>query len=64
MLEMKITVIAKPNSKREKIEIIDERTLKIFVTYPAIDNKANHESSISIIRGQKSKLKIIEIYRL
>ncbi|MFN3995947.1 MAG: DUF167 domain-containing protein [bacterium] len=71
---MKITVIAKPNSKKEKIEVINEKTLKIYISAPAVDNKANEaiievlsryykipKTSIFISKGQKSKIKIVEI---
>jgi uncharacterized protein (TIGR00251 family) len=71
---MKISIIAKPNRKEEKIEKTDENEFKVFVKAPAKKGKANErilevlaeyfgisKSQIKIISGLKSKNKIIEI---
>ncbi len=71
---MRIQVIVKPNSKKEKVEKIDETNFKIYVNDPPRENKANESvikllseyfgvqrSKITILKGIKSKVKIIEI---
>jgi uncharacterized protein (TIGR00251 family) len=71
---MKITVNVIPNSKNPEIIKISENTYKIKVDVPASKNKANKrlveilseyfkvsKSSISIIKGLKSRNKIIKI---
>lgn len=71
---MKISVIVRPNSKKELVEKIDEKTLQVHVKEPAKENKANialinllsdyfkvPKSKISIVAGMKTKHKIIEI---
>lgn len=71
---MKITIIAKPNSKIEKIEKINDNTYKVYIKAQPIENKANQriiellakyfdvpKSDVSILTGQFSKQKIIKI---
>jgi len=71
---MKLTVNVIPNSKNPEIIEISENTYKIKVDVPASKNKANKrlveilsehfkvsKSSISIIKGLKSRNKIIKI---
>jgi len=71
---VRIQVIVKPNSKKEKVEKIDETNFKIYVNDPPRENKANESvikllseyfgvqrSKITILKGIKSKVKIIEI---
>lgn len=71
---MKITIIAKPNSKIEKIEKINDNTYKVYIKAQPIENKANRriiellakyfdvpKSDVSILTGQFSKQKIIKI---
>jgi uncharacterized protein (TIGR00251 family) len=71
---MKITVNTIPNSKKLEIIKISENSYKIKVDVPALKNKANKrlieilseyfkvsKSSISIIKGLKSRNKIIKI---
>ncbi len=70
---MKISVKVKPNSKTEKIEKTGD-LLVIYVKEPPQENKANQavinllsdyfkvpKSQIFILKGTKSKQKIIEI---
>jgi len=70
---MKISVKVKPNSKSEKVEKIGE-TYKLYVKEPAKEDRANlavinllseyfkvPKSRISILRGKKSRQKIVEI---
>ena len=71
---MTIQVKLIPNSKYNKIEKIGERHYKVWLTAPAVDNKANimlikfladyfqiAKTSISIKHGLKARNKIIEI---
>lgn len=71
---MKIFVKAKPNSKHEKIEKIDETNYVVSVKEPPIKGKANEaiknalavyfktgSSCVKIISGFSSRNKIIEI---
>ena len=69
-----IGVRLKPGSKQEKIISIDEQDICIAVTAPPVDGKANKalikflaevldvaKSSITILRGQTSRIKLVEI---
>lgn len=71
---MKIFVKAKPNSKEEKVERIDENNFVVCVKEPPIKGKANEairnalavyfktgSSSIRIVSGYSSRNKIVEI---
>lgn len=71
---MEISVNITPNSKTSEITKISENIYKIKVDAPALKNKANKrlieilseyfnvsKSSISIIKGLKSRNKIIKI---
>ncbi|MCX6721011.1 MAG: DUF167 domain-containing protein [Candidatus Staskawiczbacteria bacterium] len=71
---MKIFVKAKPNSKIEKVEKIDENNFVVFVKEPPEKGKANEairnalavyfkigSSSVKIISGYSSRNKTIEI---
>ena len=71
---MRISVIAKTSSKIEKIEQISEGEFKVSFSVQPIENRANikiiellsdyfdvPKSSISIVRGLKSKNKTIDI---
>lgn len=70
---MKITVLVKPNSKVEAVEKIGEE-YKVYVNKPPHEGQANSRaiklladyfdiaaSSVSLVRGSKSKKKIFEI---
>ncbi len=67
---MKIKVSVKTNSNENKV-IIQEEGLKVFLKKMPIDNKANEElvrtlkkyykKNVKIIKGFKSKNKIIEV---
>jgi uncharacterized protein len=69
-----IGVRLKPGAKREKIVSIDEREICVAVAAPPVDGKANKalieflarvldapKSSITILRGQTSRTKLVEI---
>lgn len=71
---MRIFIKAKPGSKKEKIEKVDENHFIVAVKEPPVDGKANEaivrvlseyfkipKSQVRIISGQKSRQKIIEI---
>lgn len=67
-----VTVI--PNSKHARVVPIHERALKVYITQPPVDGKANNavikalkayfrvsQSRIAIIHGHRSRNKRIEI---
>lgn len=71
---MKIQVRIKPNSKKPGIEKAEDGTWIVSVKEPAIEGKANEAllkavalefglapSRINLLRGHKSKWKILEI---
>lgn len=71
---MKITIVAHPKSKTEKIVKLDERYYEAYFFAVPEKGKANQKlkellanyfnvpkSSIDILHGEKSTLKIIEI---
>jgi|TARA_Y100000310_G_scaffold304443_1_gene343611 uncharacterized protein (TIGR00251 family) len=73
---MRITVIAKPNSKQHKIEVLGDHQLKVWIKSKPINGKANTEITqflkktikkhsgaipkIDIIRGKTSTTKVVE----
>lgn len=74
ILRVKIQPNAKKNEIIEKLVIDGEEFYKIKINAPAVDNKANQElvkflakslkipkKNITIIRGDKNSLKILEI---
>jgi len=71
---MRIFVKAKPNSREEKVEKIDEQNYVVSVKEPPIKGKANEairnalaiyfkigSSNVKIISGYSSRNKVIEI---
>jgi hypothetical protein len=71
---MKINVKAKPNSREEKVEKIDENNFVVFVKEPPEKGKANEairnalavyfktaSARVKIVSGYSSRNKIIEI---
>lgn len=73
---MKVTVIAHPNAKKEKIEEDLLGTLHIYVNEPPLDGRANaaiinslskhfkiKRSYVILISGEKSKNKVFEILK-
>lgn len=71
---MKLTIKVKPNSKEIGVEKIGPHHLLIRVKAPPRENKANQEvmetlaehlrvpkSRLSIVRGLKSKQKVVEV---
>lgn len=73
---MKISVVAHPNSKKPRIEKDLLGTFHVYVSQPPLEGKANHaiieslakyfnvkKSSVRILSGEKSKIKLFEIIR-
>lgn len=71
---MRITVVAHPKSSIEKIENKDEHNFELYFSVPPEKGKANHKvvemlsdyfkipkSSINLVSGVKSRIKIFEI---
>ncbi|HLD70554.1 MAG TPA: DUF167 domain-containing protein [Negativicutes bacterium] len=71
---MKIIIKAKPGSREDKIEKVDEANYIVYVTAPPIDGKANaaiikllaahfdvSQSLIEIISGHMARVKVVEI---
>jgi len=69
-----ITIRVKPNSRRNEVEKLEDGTYLVRVTSPPVEGKANEKvievlaeyfgkpkRSISIIRGENSKQKIVRI---
>lgn len=71
---MKLNIVATPNSKNSEVIKIDESNYKVKVNAPASEGKANKrliellsdyfnvsKSSIKILKGSKSRNKIVNI---
>lgn len=71
---MRIIVKVKPRSFQERIEVIDQNNLIVWLKNPPVENQANLElikllakhfkvakTQIEIIKGEKSKNKIVKI---
>ena len=71
---MLLTVHVSPNAKQKSIEWLDEDTVKVRITAPAVDGKANkalieflaehfdvRKSKIQIVRGLTTRMKQVEI---
>lgn len=70
---MKISIRVIPNAKKSRV-VEEENSLKVYVTAPPVDNKANKavikaladyfntkKKSINIVKGTHSRNKVIEI---
>lgn len=71
---MILKIEAKPNSKKNTIEIVDNFTLKVRIASPPVEGRANKvlieylseileisKSKIHLLKGQSSKFKWIKI---
>ena len=71
---MKIFVKAKPNSKKEEVQLIDEQHFVIAVKESSVDGKANSAiikalakyldippSTIEFVSGHRSKQKVLKV---
>lgn len=71
---MKVTVIVKPNSRKESIEPLPDKSLQVRVNAPPIEGKANTriiellseyfkkpKSCFQLVSGHRGKKKIFEI---
>lgn len=72
---MRVTVIVHPNSKKPRIEEDLLKMLNVYVNAPPLEGKANNatieslanhfgtkKGNIVLFGGEKSKIKIFEIY--
>lgn len=73
-MAQKIFLTVKPASKQERVEKIDETHYRVWVKAPATEGRANGallevfaryldlpKSRLTMVRGIKSKVKVIEI---
>ena len=73
-MKKKITITVKPNSKKPGVEKISDDQYIIRVSQPPIDGKANQavieiladyfdlsKSKIKMVKGEKSKTKVVEL---
>jgi len=71
---MNVTIIARPNAKKPRIEKDLLGTLHVYVHEPPLEGKANHaviealveyfhtkRNKVMLLRGEKSKQKIFQI---
>lgn len=71
---MRYTILAKPNAKQSKIEVVDERTIKAWINAPPHEDAANSRlidmladhfgiapTRVRIVRGTTAKTKLVEI---
>ena len=71
---MKLTIYLRPSSSKNEIEKLSEDSYRVRVTEQPVDNKANEalikllseyfnvpKTNLKIVRGHKSKTKIIKI---
>ncbi|KFD40026.1 hypothetical protein AT05_01220 [Schleiferia thermophila str. Yellowstone] len=71
---MTVKIEAKPNSRKNIIEVVDDFTLKVRIASPPVEGRANKvlieylseifeisKSKIHLIKGQSSKIKWIKI---
>ncbi len=69
---MKIKIKLHPNSKQEKIVKLTEDSYEVWIKEKPIDNKANvylekylkkyFKKDVKVVKGLKSKKKVIEIF--
>lgn len=71
---MTLTIHIKPNARQDKVEVIGDNELKVYVRAPAVDGKANDalilvlakhfkvaKSRIAIVRGHTARIKHVVI---
>ncbi|MBI4411524.1 MAG: DUF167 domain-containing protein [Deltaproteobacteria bacterium] len=71
---MKIWIQVKPRSRKEKVEILPDGSLRVFVKEPPVEGKANKavvnllarhfsvpQSTVEILSGASGKRKLVEI---
>ncbi|MBI2500420.1 MAG: DUF167 domain-containing protein [Deltaproteobacteria bacterium] len=71
---MKISLIVKPNSRKESVEELPDGVLQVRVNAPPIEGRANEavievlakhfsvpKSAVTILKGAKGKRKMVEI---
>lgn len=71
---MKISVTVKPNAKRTEVKSLSDGSLRVLVSAPPTEGKANTavikalaehfsvpQSAVTIVRGARGKKKVIEV---
>ena len=71
---MKVSVIVKPNSKKESVTVNEDGSLLVRANAPPVDGKANArviellaghfgrpKSAVTLVRGSSGKKKVFEI---
>lgn len=71
---MRLSVKVKPNAKTSLVKTLENNMLEVYVNAPAKDGKANDrlldilseyfkkpKSKIKLLKGQSSKIKLLEI---
>lgn len=71
---MKIFVTVKPNARQIKVEVVSPNTLRMAVTEPPVDGRANRAvirllashfdcapSEVQLVQGTTAKIKLFEI---
>lgn len=71
---MRVEVLVKPNARKEELIEVDSKTFQIKVSVPPEGGKANKrviemlakhlgiaKSKLTIVKGQKSRQKVVEI---
>ncbi len=71
---MRLSVKVKPNAKTSLVKTLEDNVLEVYVNAPAKDGKANDrlleilsehfkkpKSKIKLLKGQSSKIKLLEI---
>lgn len=71
---MRLTIVAKPKKKQEKVVQINQTTFAVSVKEPPVDGRANNaiikslskyfsisSSQITLISGHTSKIKVFEV---
>ena len=74
---MVLHVKVHPRARRDKVQVIDGRSLKVSVTAPPEDGKANDavmallaktlgvaKSDVEIVRGRRSRDKLVRVHGL
>lgn len=71
---MKISIVVKPNARKEGVEKLADGTLRVAVNAPPVEGRANEavirvvaehfgvaKSTVRVVAGMRGKKKVIEI---
>lgn len=71
---MKITIVVKPNARKEEVDKLPDGTFRVYVNAPAQEGRANEavvrllashfgvkKSAIRIVTGERAKRKLVEV---